>query len=92
MIRIATTSRGLLVFTVPGGWGDWYQVALFDAGQNEIASDEDELLEERDLSLSLVSVGIPGDEACALAAQLVPGSPLARPRRWRVRRKREPQG
>jgi hypothetical protein len=34
MIRLAETSRGLLVFAVPGGWGDWYQVALFDQQLN----------------------------------------------------------
>jgi hypothetical protein len=87
MIRIAKTSRGLLVFAVPGGWGDWYQVALFDEALNEIASDENELHEEADLSSSLVSVGIPEGEARAFAAQLVPEPLSARPGRWRLRRK-----
>ena len=72
MIRLAETSRGLLVFAVPGGWGDWYQVALFDQQVNELASDEDELHEEKDLSTSLVNVGLPEDEARSLAGRLVP--------------------
>ena len=72
MIRLAETSRGLLVFAVPGGWGDWYQVALFDQQVNELASDEDKLHEEKDLSTSLVNVGLPEDEARSLAGRLVP--------------------
>jgi hypothetical protein len=48
MIRIAQTSRGIVVFVLQGGSGDWYQVGLF--GQQlarvlpELAGDEDELV------------------------------------------------
>jgi hypothetical protein len=86
VIRIAKTSRGLLVFSVPGGWGDWYQVALFDEAFVEIASDEDELHEEADLSSSLTSLGLPEDEARAVAAQFAPKSASPHPRRRRLRR------
>jgi hypothetical protein len=45
---------------------------LFDQQVNELASDEDELHEEKDLSTSLVNVGLPEDEARSLAGRLVP--------------------
>lgn len=72
MIRIANTSRGLLVFAVPGGWGDWYEVALFDEHFSQLATDEDELHQEQDVVTSLIALRLPEDEARALAGQLVP--------------------
>lgn len=74
MIRVAETSRGLLVFAVPGGWGEWYEVALFDEQLREVTVDEDELHEEEDLRASLVSLGIPENEARTLAPGLVPNA------------------
>ena len=91
MIRLSETSRGLLVFAVPGGWGDWYQVALFDKNLAEVAAEEDELHEEGDLAASLVAVGIPQDEARSLAARLVPDSPQPRKRRGWLRGSRGKQ-
>ena len=57
-----------------GAWrlGRLVEVALFDQQVNELASDEDELHEEKDLSTSLVNVGLPEDEARSLAGRLVP--------------------
>ena len=72
MIGAAKTSRGLLVFAVPGGWGDWFQVALFDDQLSQIATDEDELHEEQDIVTSLLTLGLPEDEARSLASQFVP--------------------
>jgi hypothetical protein len=72
MIHVAQTSRGLIAFAVPGGWGDWYEVVLFDEQLNQLASDEEELHEERDVSASLIAIGLPEDEARSLAGQLVP--------------------
>jgi hypothetical protein len=78
MIRIAQTRKGMLVFALQGGWGDWYQVALFDQHLAELASDEDELQEETGLAASLVDLGLPEAEAQALAAQWVPDPPQRR--------------
>jgi hypothetical protein len=78
MIRIAQTSKGLVVFALPGGWGDSYQVGLFDRHQAELASDEDELHEEAGLAASLVDLGLPEAEAQALAVQWVPDPPQRR--------------
>jgi len=75
MIRIAQTSRGLRVFTIPGGWGDWHEVALFDEQLSQVAADEDELHEESDLSASLMDLGLPEDEARVLAGRLAPETP-----------------
>jgi hypothetical protein len=75
MIRIAQTSKGMVVFALSGGWGDWYQVALFDQQLAELSSDEDELQEEAGLAVCLVDLGLPEEEAQALAAQWVPDPP-----------------
>lgn len=75
MIGVAKTSRGLLVFAVPGGWGDWYEVALFDDQLVQLATDEDELHVEQDIVTSLVTLGLPEDEARSLAGQFVPEPP-----------------
>jgi len=58
VIGVAKTSRGLLVFAVPGSWGDWYEVALFDDQLCQLATDEDELHEEQDIVTSLVTLGL----------------------------------
>jgi hypothetical protein len=78
MIKVAQTSKGMVVFALPGGWGDWYQVALFDQQLVELAQDEDELHEEADLATSLVDLGLPDEEARALAAQWLPDPPSRR--------------
>jgi hypothetical protein len=78
MIKVAQTSKGMIVFALPGGWGDWYQVALFDRQLAELARDEDELHEEAGLATSLVDLGLPNEEARALAAQWVPDPPSRR--------------
>jgi hypothetical protein len=78
MIKVAQTSKGMVVFALPGGWGDWYQVALFDKELMELGRDEDELHEEGGLATSLVDLGLPDEEARALAAQWVPDPPSRR--------------
>jgi hypothetical protein len=78
MIRIEQTSKGMVVFALQGGWGDWYQVTLFDQHLAELASDEDELQEKAGLGVSLVDLGLPEEEAQALAAQWVPDPPERR--------------
>jgi hypothetical protein len=79
VIRIAQTSKGIVVFALPGGWGDWYQVGLFDEHLAELASDEDELHDEAGLAASLIDLGLPKKEAQALAGQWLPDPPQ---RRW----------
>jgi hypothetical protein len=84
VIRVVRTSRGLLVFAIPGSWGDWYELALLDDELKEIAADEDELHEENDVRSSLVGIGIPHDEAAELAASLVPAPRERSKRRARL--------
>jgi hypothetical protein len=68
----------MVVFALPGGWGDWYQVALLDQHLTQLAWDEEELHEEAGLAASLVDLGLPAEEAQALAAQWVPDPPQRR--------------
>jgi len=78
MIRIEQTSKGMVVFALQGGWGDWYQVGLFDQHLAELAWGEDELHEEAGFAAFLVDLGLPEEEAQALAAQWVPDPPQRR--------------
>ena len=77
MIRIAQTSKGMVVFALSGGWGDWYQVGLFDEHLVQLAWDEDELHEESGLEC-LWSIWPSVRGAQAVAAQWVPDPPQRR--------------
>ena len=83
MIRVVETSRGLLVFALPGSWGDYYEVGLMDADLQQVASDEAELLAEDDLLASLLEIGLPEDEARRLVPRLLPEAERSKPRWWR---------
>lgn len=72
MIRVVETSRGLLVFALPGGWGDYYEFAIVDENLQQIASDDEELRDEEDLVASLLQVGLPEVEARQLVPRLLP--------------------
>jgi hypothetical protein len=64
------------------GWGDWYEVALFDDDLELVASDDGgwgELLRDSDLVNSLAAIGLPAEEAEVLAAELAPPLPEKRP-------------
>jgi hypothetical protein len=89
MIRAVRTSRGLVVAAFSAGWGDRYEVALFDDDLGLVASDDGgwgELLRDSDLVNSLAAIGLPAGEAAVLGEELAPAPPEQRRRGGWLRR------
>ena len=75
MIQAVKTSRGLVVISMLGGWGDSFEVALLDADLEPIAAYEvSELLSDEELAESFAALGFTTEEVDALAARFAPPS------------------